>query len=140
MERNKMRKMDANSIIFFPILAIIFAFSACSEPKEMPLDVQADVSVHPEGWKSESSPNFHGAALAEQGFNTDACQQCHGNQFDGGIVETSCLSCHQVFPHPPGWGEEGENSHINYIKQNNYDYESCKSCHGEDFSEVKVKN
>jgi predicted CxxxxCH...CXXCH cytochrome family protein len=115
-------------------------FFSCSDPQEVPLDVQSEVSVHPEGWITVSSPNFHGTTLAARNFDTAECRQCHGNQFDGGVVEKSCFTCHAEFPHPQGWVGLGENSHSTYIQNNSYDFQSCKSCHGQDYSQVKIDN
>lgn len=48
--------------------------------------------VHPEGWMSRASDNFHGwAALYTVGQN---CVDCHGTDFDGGTSNVSCVDCH----------------------------------------------
>ncbi|MBI4651758.1 CxxxxCH/CxxCH domain-containing protein [Candidatus Desantisbacteria bacterium] len=52
---------------------------------------------HPSDWKN---PLIHGAsAKSAPGFKN--CKECHGNDFSGGITNTSCFTCHGVnAPHP----------------------------------------
>ena len=72
---------------FFAI--VVVAFLGCSEPKEAPLAVSS-VGVHPQAWLQKGATDFHGTVLAANQFDAADCQQCHGNQFDGGLVEVSC--------------------------------------------------
>lgn len=125
-------------ILFFVFGSLLFF--ACSEPEDPPLGVSSSVSVHPPMWLQKGSADFHGTVLAASQFDPSSCQQCHGNQYDGGLVEVSCYTCHDNFPHPAGWTGLGDNSHSTYIQANAYEFDSCKSCHGQDYSTVKVDN
>lgn len=62
------------------------------------------VEGHASGW---AAPSAHGVAAKQPvagGTGFDDCTYCHGNGFDGGIAQQSCLStsgCHGVAaPHP----------------------------------------
>ncbi|NVN98349.1 MAG: CxxxxCH/CxxCH domain-containing protein [Geobacteraceae bacterium] len=63
-------------------------------------------SGHPQGW---SAPNSHGAAAkaAYAGrFGFLHCSNCHGVDYNGGVVNKSCFSnsgCHVKSPHPSPW-------------------------------------
>jgi hypothetical protein len=71
-------------------------------------------SGHPAGW---NSPDQHGAsakaapdASLMHGFQT--CEQCHGADFTGGIVNTSCFTCHGIFaPHAFPWQSTSTRKH-----------------------------
>ena len=132
--------MKSYSTIMIFLIFGSLALSSCSDPKDPPLGVSSSVSVHPAAWIQKSSSEFHGAALESSNYDAASCQQCHGNNYDGGLVDVSCYTCHSNFPHPAGWTGLGDASHSKYIQANNYDFRSCKSCHGEDYSAVKVDN
>ena len=126
------------------IKAILFCISgmpllflaACSDPQMAPTGVSEKVSVHQPGWTMPASTSFHGAALANKQFDASECRQCHGSQFDGGIANVSCKTCHASYPHP----ENFVPAHSGYIKSSNYNLASCKGCHGQDYSTKKVDN
>ena len=65
-------------------------------------------SGHPSGWLDTDSPNFHGADIRNTGWNLNACQVCHGEDYGGGISGSSCNTCHAGTP------------------------EACNTCHGGD--------
>ncbi len=67
------------------------------------------INVHKEGILNPSSPDFHGKFLANNGWNLPNCKQCHGSNYGGGSISTSCLSCHNQ-PNGP---------------------EACNTCHGD---------
>jgi predicted CxxxxCH...CXXCH cytochrome family protein len=76
---------------------------ACSIPRE-----RAEGGVHPQGFADKKSPSFHGGALKEAGYPLESCRVCHGEDYAGGPVGSSCLGgCHT----------EG--------------VEACDVCHGE---------
>ncbi len=121
-------------------LILLASLWACSTPNE-PSEETFEPEIHPQGWIEETSPSFHGDFLAAQNYDVSLCRQCHGNQFDGGLVGISCRKCHDPFPHPEGWEEaEGENSHPHYLKTHNYPLSMCRECHGENYDLVKVDN
>jgi hypothetical protein len=123
-------------IVAMPLIILV----ACSDPQNAPTAVNEKVSVHGVGWNAPASTNFHGAILAAKKFDASECRQCHGNQYDGGIVEVSCKTCHKSFPHPATGWITGANSHIAFLKQNAYDLGSCQGCHGQNYGMVKIDN
>ena len=62
--------------------------------------------VHPEGWTTPSSANFHGKSIAASGYDMAGCRSCHGQDYQGGITQSSCTTCHTPSP------------------------EECSTCHG----------
>jgi hypothetical protein len=123
-------------ILLLAVSALLF-LAACSDPQDAPLAPQAQVSVHVQGWNVAASPDFHGKALAPKQFNSEECRPCHGSQYDGGISNVSCKTCHASFPHPAtGW----VGGHGTFLKSNGYDLNSCQSCHGQNYGTVKVSN
>jgi predicted CxxxxCH...CXXCH cytochrome family protein len=115
--------------------------AACSDPQDAPTGMQNTISVHEPGWNDTISANFHGEVLKAKQFDAAECRQCHGGAFDGGLSEVSCKTqaCHASFPHPAGW-VSGTDSHIQFIKNNGYDLNSCKPCHGQDYGMTKIDN
>lgn len=69
----------------------------------------ATINVHKAGILTPTSPDFHGRFLANNGWNLPSCQQCHGSNYGGGLISTSCLTCHNQ-PQGP---------------------EACNTCHGD---------
>ena len=125
------------------ILAWLFMgllLGACSSPNEPPTEPEPEVKVHPKDWLNKTSQAFHGTVLQANNYDMRECAQCHGRQFNGGIVGVSCKTCHPTFPHPDNWTGEGEDSHGEYLESKGYDVKACQGCHGENFDIVKVKN
>jgi hypothetical protein len=89
-------------------------------------------SGHPAGW---SSPNSHGAsakaapdASLTHGFQT--CEQCHGADFSGGIVNTSCFTCHGVSaPHAQAPWVASVTSTMTHTTTNPTNAAVCGLCH-----------
>ena len=110
----------------------------CSTPNEPDSSEEVKVRVHPPDWLKINAANFHGSVLAAKGYAVNECRQCHGNNYDGGLVGISCRTCHPTYPHPSGWADVGENSHSQYIKSRVYQFGACKTCHGQDYGTVKL--
>jgi len=70
--------------------------------------VEVAIEGHPTGWLESSSDDFHGQAIRTAGWDMTDCQRCHGNDYAGGITQSSCLTCHPSTP------------------------EDCSVCHGSD--------
>jgi len=126
--------------LLLPLLGLsVLLLNACSDPQEAPTAAQNQVNVHGEGWRDPTSQNFHGKVLAAQSYDAKSCRPCHGSDFDGGLVGSSCRKCHAVYPHPQNW-IAGPASHSAFLKSNRYDLKACQICHGQDYSLVKVNN
>jgi predicted CxxxxCH...CXXCH cytochrome family protein len=112
----------------------LIAFAAgCSKLKEEnPTQAGARIGVHPTGFATPASPDFHGKLLAANNWDLTACAECHGADFKGGTSGQSCFDCHLV--HPKGLASASSpNFHVNLIKANNWKTDQCVTCHGADF-------
>ncbi len=95
------------------VVAAIF-FSGCSELKNGSQAMNpVFVYVHPEGFKSAASPDFHGNAIQKAGWEMRDCRQCHGGSYTGSNAPT-CVSA-------------GCHVDANGTPKNP---ESCNTCHG----------
>jgi predicted CxxxxCH...CXXCH cytochrome family protein len=97
----------------------IFALAAvllcgCSELKKgTPTTNPVFVYVHPAGFRSPSSPDFHGKAVQAAGWEMRDCRQCHGGTYSG----ANAISCLNSGCHVDASG-------------NAKSPESCNTCHG----------
>ena len=89
---------------------------------------------HPDGWLSESSDNYHGKVLVEEGW--EDCQDCHGDDYRGGTSGGSCYTCHNgPSGHPNNWmSYASDDFHGAAIREAGWDMGSCKVCHGDDYA------
>lgn len=71
------------------------------------------VDVHPSGFASSSSANFHGTAVQNAGWEMRNCRQCHGGSYTGSNAP-SCIS---------------SGCHVD-ANGNAKSPESCNTCHG----------
>ncbi len=95
------------------VVAAVF-LSGCSElRKGSQASNPVFVDVHPEGFKSQSSPNFHAIAIRNSGWEMRTCRQCHGGSYTG----ANAISC------------EGSGCHVD-ANGNAKSPESCNTCHG----------
>lgn len=67
------------------------------------------INVHREGVLNPASANFHGKYIMSAGWDMGGCQQCHGDDYTGGLLGTACTTCHV--------NEGGP--------------EACNTCHGD---------
>ena len=114
------------------ILIFIFGafllFYGCSEKQSV-----LDVSTHPTEWAERGNVNFHGSYVIEN--KSISCQSCHGELLDGGSSNTSCISCHALYPHNIEFSLMSSNQfHGQFIKENNWDMSACQTCHGNSFN------
>ncbi|KAA3618893.1 MAG: hypothetical protein DWQ05_05860 [Calditrichaeota bacterium] len=119
------------NLVFVFLISVLLVFSSCSKPRVSPTQPQAEVNVHPQDWLTKSSGDFHGKVVAADSFKIEECQKCHGKNYDGGLVEVSCIKCHDYYPHLPGWLGTTEKSHNVYLKNLDYETHVCQACHGE---------
>jgi len=80
---NLYRSLVLRSAILVSMIALIVTCTETGEP-----------SVHPDGWGDGESLNFHGRIFWENGWDFYSCQQCHGEDLTGGVVDFSCSTCH----------------------------------------------
>lgn len=80
-------------------ILVAIAVNACSDLEQpLPTNQKPELSVHPAGWVNLDSSNFHGNFIRDHGWNLGDCQECHGQNYAGGIAEVSCLTCHPKTP------------------------------------------
>ncbi|MDP1678069.1 MAG: CxxxxCH/CxxCH domain-containing protein, partial [Bacteroidota bacterium] len=93
--------------------------------------VDCHKAVHDKDFGNLASPNFHAKYLQANQYDVASCQSCHGVNFDGkGTASKSCYQCHTVM-HDKSFGViSSPNFHAKYLKTNNYNLQSCQSCHG----------
>ena len=96
------------SIILLSSL-LLLVFLGCTEIQDE-ITPPPYVGVHPEGFGTASSPDFHKFVFANSdwSFNLTECQKCHAADYNGGTVGVSCLGCHTQPAGP----------------------EACNTCHG----------
>lgn len=96
------------------VLLLAIAIAGCSELKNGSQTVNpVFVYVHPEGFRSPSSPNFHGKAIQVSGWEIRTCRQCHGATYTG----SNAISCVSAGCHVDANGTPKSP-------------ESCNTCHG----------
>jgi predicted CxxxxCH...CXXCH cytochrome family protein len=96
------------------MIASVMLVSGCSDLKNEPQAANpVFVYVHPEGFKSSTSPDFHGKAIQNAGWEMRDCRQCHGGTYTGGNA-LSCVSA---------------GCHVD-VNNNPKSPESCNTCHG----------
>jgi len=93
---------------FIVLCALIIFLNGCSKLQEdLPTQPQAPaVQTHQSGWLDTLSTNFHGNYIRQHQWDLASCQKCHGDDYSGGIAESSCNTCHKNTP------------------------EGCTTCHG----------
>jgi predicted CxxxxCH...CXXCH cytochrome family protein len=115
------------------MIAVLAAASGCSELSDtLPPASGGGITIHPEGWLNQSSPDFHGAYLKTKNWEVEECAACHGAHFDGGTSQVSCLSCHSAFPHSVVF-TMAAGYHPGYMRANIFPLTECQSCHGTDY-------
>ena len=77
------------------------------------------IGVHLAGIVDTTSQNFHGYYIRDhQQWDMRECKSCHGENYAGGMVSPSCLSCHSYLNGP----------------------ENCTTCHGSMTSNAPPKD
>ena len=127
--------------VFALALAGLLGFSRCSDLQDSPDAPNGPAAkVHPEGWANLQTGQFlHAQEISATGGAIAGCQGCHGEDFAGGIVESSCLECHSDPAtgriHPEGWLNRAvkESFHGHAVRSSGWDMTGCRTCHGEDY-------
>ncbi len=131
-------------IQLFTILASAALFaSGCTDLKDnVAPPVASGVQVHNESWVDTASTNFHGTYLNAGKSYTQACQSCHGADYNGGSSKVSCITCHNASGaniHGRGWETKtSSNFHGKVIAANGWDMRPCQTCHGASYAGGKV--
>ncbi|MFA8342627.1 MAG: hypothetical protein ACEPO8_06590 [Rhodothermaceae bacterium] len=112
-------------------ISLLLILVSCSDLKENITEPVKRVNIHKEGINDKNSPNFHGKLTAEQPNKMEFCQSCHAGNFQGGTAKVSCTNCHQSIDLH---ARNSEISHINYLRENNWQLGSCKMCHGSNYA------
>lgn len=99
-----MNKLAVGSVILFLTLLVV----GCSELKDDLPPAGGTLTVHGTGWTDTTASNFHGKAIRSAGWDMIQCKTCHGQRYDGGTANVSCLTCHTQAAGP----------------------ENCTTCHG----------
>ena len=95
------------------------------------------VFPHVTGWRNGVDEGGHGKyvlSLREADASvtgTEECQQCHGDDLNGGITGVSCNQCHTVYPHGDATAWALKTNHGQAALENGFDV--CQRCHGDDF-------
>ena len=98
-------------VLYLPVLIIGFYLAGCSD-LETDINQPPEVSIHKEGILTPSSEDFHGKLVRNNNWDMNLCKECHGINYDGGLVKVSCFTCHNDFKGP----------------------ENCSTCHGSSLS------
>lgn len=108
------------------VLAMLVALAGCAERRD-PADIS--IQAHPAAWNVPTSPDFHGARVAQSGIQF--CQGCHAVTAKRATEAPSCFECHDgPGGHPALWQEpEAETFHGKAIA--NTGIARCRRCHGD---------
>lgn len=101
-------KTNVKPVLASLLVAFIALFIGCSDLKDTLPPASQTIGVHPDGWLTKTSSDFHGKAVRAQGWDMTFCKTCHGGNYTGGTVQVSCLTCHTAASGP----------------------ENCATCHG----------
>ncbi len=115
------------------ILTLGLVSFSCSDLQQ-DLTPPSKVSVHGTSVYNLSSANYHGLTVKEK--TLESCKQCHAPNFDGGIAQVNCNTCHPAVKihqsdmnNPISAGFHGK-----YIASKNWSMSSCTSCHGTNYA------
>jgi len=98
--------------LYLPVLVLGIYLTSCSELEQGIDQRQLTPNIHEEGILNPDSSNFHGKLISNNHWAMNQCQQCHGGNYAGGLVNVSCLTCHSQPAGP----------------------ENCATCHGNETS------
>lgn len=92
------------------------------------------INVHQAGILEPASPEFHGKYQLTNGFTN--CQQCHGDDFTGGSISPSCVTCHSAINvHKDGIKDPNSaNFHGKYLASTGWNLQNCSQCHGTNYA------
>jgi len=83
------------------LLGLTTFLSSCSDLKtDLPQASTSALSVHPDGWVTTASADFHGNTIRSNKWDMRQCRACHGTQYTGGTSDVSCYKCHNGYGGP----------------------------------------
>lgn len=95
---------------------------------------------HPSGWSARDQHGRLGAQAAPgtmfQGFAD--CAKCHGAEFTGSGLATSCKSCHTKAPHPDRPWIGGNSGVATHSLTNEANATECAKCHTNGANSTRV--
>lgn len=103
----------------------VLALSGCGDTNTQ-VTFGSDSGQHPSTWM----PIGHVTAAKS---NVEACTECHGSDFMGGISKVACTQCHlgdEETIHPLDWGQFAYSKHKPYVAANGTDRCANAFCHG----------
>ena len=116
-----MRTRTASTTIALFSLAFAGAgvWTGCTDLRtDLPAATTGGPKVHPDGWVTPASSEFHGNVIRANGWDMSSCQSCHSAKFTGGTSGVSCTTCHTEPTGP----------------------ENCITCHGSSTSPAPPKD
>ncbi|MDD8018271.1 MAG: CxxxxCH/CxxCH domain-containing protein [Bacteroidota bacterium] len=96
--------MKNTTLLYSLIISLVVLIMGCSEVS----DNNSKQEFHGAGFVDPASKNFHGELIKTRNYDIQGCKSCHGFDYNGGIAEKSCTSCHNKQGGP----------------------ENCMTCHG----------
>jgi len=117
------------------VVGTALLLGACGELKSDLPAPGTQKGIHDIGWNDPASTAFHGNVLKQTQYDTETCVICHAKAFTGGTSGQSCFTCHESYPHKPGWADTtSAQSHGNYLRLNMGTLAGCAKCHGTDYA------
>lgn len=123
------------------LLGMALLLGGCGD-KNPQADLEPNSGKHLASWL----PAGHTTAAKD---HLEACTECHGSDFTGGISKVACTQCHlesRTAPHPAfwnytsskptAWGTYAYAFHGAYAKQKGTNSCAVASCHGSDLTGV----
>lgn len=130
-------------ILIAVFVAAVIGSYGCTDLKDgLPPSVTPGVQVHLPSWVDTASSNFHGTFVNAAHGDVQSCLVCHGQDYNGGSSNVSCVACHQRTGgtiHGRGWiTPSSANFHGKAIAAANWDMRPCQVCHGVVYAGGKV--
>lgn len=128
-------KYNIKFIVYTLFVMSLLLAIGCSETKDNITNNESQ-GIHGDRSLDPNSTNFHGYYLSYLEKDFDACKQCHGGDFEGGVTNQSCTGCHvPIAIHQEGIvSSDSVNFHPNYMHKNDHEMNSCSQCHGDDYT------
>jgi hypothetical protein len=121
-----MSQIRTSSLALGMLLSMfLFSLSGCGDTNSQ-VTFGSDSGQHPATWL----PDGHKTAAQTK---IEACTECHGGDFSGGISKVACTKCHlgdQETIHPLDWGQLAAIKHKSYVAANGTDRCANAFCHG----------